>query len=192
MAFFLLMWLSTDSSQAERSAIAAYFTGADPEAHQSGIPVSVASLETILTEHLETDQTLASLREHIHLVAEPNGLRIDLTDSNTGSLFTSGASELNPRGETLVRNIGRIITPMPLNLTIEGHTDAFKTAPAARSNWDISSARASHALTLLQEAGIAPDRFVAITGLAATRPLLPTQPHAAINRRISILLELSH
>jgi chemotaxis protein MotB len=76
-------------------------------------------------------------------------------------------------------------------VTLEGHTDAFKTAPDAPTNWDISSARASAALGALEHAGIASKRFKGVTGLAATRPLLPNQPHAAVNRRISIVLELS-
>jgi len=131
------------------------------------------------------------MREHIRLHETPTGLRIELTDANQNPLFTKGASTLSPAGQTLLTNMGTIIAALPLDLTLEGHTDAFKTAPNAPTNWQISSARAAAALSALEQAGIAPARFKGVTGLAATQPLLPNQPHAAVNRRISIVLEFS-
>ena len=189
MAFFLLMWLSTGSSQAERSAIAAYFSGT----HIPGNTLvhRQTDLEAILSAEITTTPALSAFAHQISLTAEPAGLRIDLTDADANSLFASGASTLSPKGLGIVSNIGHILLPMPLDIHIEGHTDAFKTAPGTPTNWDISSARASSALKALQLTGIAPDRFKSVTGLAATKPLLPNQPHAPINRRISIVLEFS-
>jgi len=191
MAFFLLMWLSTDSSHAERSAIAAYFSGAEVPGNTVALTAADTDLEAILALEVATNPTLASLGQHIRIHTDPTGLRMELTDAATGSLFTSGSADLSQTGLELASNIGRILMPMPLSIRIEGHTDAFKTAPGTPSNWEISSARANSALRAFENAGIAPQRFKSVAGLAATKPLLPNQPHAALNRRISIVLELS-
>jgi len=185
------MWLSTGSSQAERSAIAAYFAGAETAGNTLESPLLQTDLEALLAVEIATRPALSSMREHIRLQETSTGLRIELTDANQNALFTKGSSTLSPTGEELLTNMGTIIATLPLDLTLEGHTDAFKTAPNAPTNWEISSARASTALAALEQAGIAPNRFKGITGLAATKPLLPNQPHAAVNRRISIVLEFS-
>jgi len=148
-------------------------------------------LEALIAQKIATNATLSGLSQHIRLQSEATGLRIELTDADTGSLFASGSANLSGLGSQIAGNIGEVLLPLPLAIKIEGHTDAFKTAPGAPSNWEISSARANNALTAFEEAGIAPDRFKSVTGLAATHPLLPNQPHAAVNRRISIVLELS-
>lgn len=191
MAFFLLMWLSTDSSHAERSAIASYFTGAEVSEDAFQHDLQLAELTARLSSEIQIDPAFSGLNEHIRLTPRPNGIRIDLTDAETGSLFANASSVFSEPGTRLAANIGRIIAPMPLFVTIEGHTDAFKTAPDAPSNWDISAARANAALRLIEQSGVASDRFKAVSGLAATQPLLPNQPHAPANRRISILLELT-
>lgn len=190
MAFFLLMWLSAGSSLIERSAIAAYFTGTEITGNMLESEASATDLETILATEIAANPVLSRFEDHIRVQARPDGLRIDLTDASSGSLFASGASDLNETGASILTNLARIITQMPFSLRIEGHTDAFKTVPGAPTNWELSSARAASALDALQADGIEASRFLSVTGLADTQPLLPTRPHAPSNRRISIVLEL--
>jgi len=185
------MWLSTDSSNAERSAIAAYFSGAQTTGNANLMVEASADLENLLAIEVSENPALAGLSEHIRFYSDPNSLRIELTDATTGSLFMSGSEKFSETGLKLAKNIGLILKPLSLGIRIEGHTDAFKTAPGTPTNWEISTARANSALRELESAGIAPQRFKSIAGLAATKPLLPNQPHAAVNRRISIVLELS-
>ena len=174
----------------ERSAIAAYF-GAEQSTATDQLPqTTVPALERLLSETL-AQHDAANLQAHIGIETAPDGLRINLTDTPDRSLFNSGAHKFNEDGTALTLALGAILADMPQSLRIEGHTDAFKTPLGAESNWTISSARANAALDLLHQAGIAPDRFKAVTGLAATTPLIPTRPHAPVNRRISIVLELS-
>ena len=191
MAFFLLMWLTTDSSHAERSAIAAYFTGAEASIAQTQPALPYNELEMELQFKIENSPALIGLQEHIQLHTEPAGLRIDLTDISSGALFDSGSVDPSATGAKLLGNIGEFIKPLPVSIHVEGHTDAFKTAPGHQTNWEISTARAHKALIKLQEAGIPSKRFKSVSGLADTQPLLKNQPHAPINRRISILLEIS-
>lgn len=190
MAFFLLMWLTTGSSQAERSAIASYFSGA--QVTQTNTPENaIAELSTLISNEITTHPVLAELSSHIRLDQTASHLRIDLTDAEAQSLFATGDAHFSETGEQLIREISPLIANLPLKISIEGHTDAFKTAAGTKTNWEISSDRANSALMLFEANGVPSDRFQSVTGLAATHPFLPTQPHAAINRRISILLEFS-
>jgi len=186
MAFFLLMWLATEQSVAERGAIAAYFTGGTV----SDTVTPVSDLQANLLSVMETNPEFSGLSGHIHLTNTPNGVRIDLSETSGAPLFSNADTALNATGIHLLSEMGALIADYPTQISVEGHTDAFKTHTGAYSNWDISSRRAAAAQHVLQQAGIAPDRFEAVVGLADTLPLNPNQPHAPINRRISIILEL--
>jgi len=83
------------------------------------------------------------------------------------------------------------LAPLSNPLSIEGHTDAFSLTAAGYSNWELSSDRANEARRLLEAGGVAPARFMAVTGLSDTKPLDPGQPHLAQNRRISLKVHLN-
>src|SRR5690606_32521808 len=91
----------------------------------------------------------------------------------------------------LLARIAPVIAALPNAISIAGHTDAtpFRgTGPLARSNWDLSAERANATRRLLLEAGIAGSRIHSVAGHAAREPLLPEQPTAAANRRVSVTL----
>lgn len=191
MAFFLLMWLSTGSSQTERMAIAAYFTGADIIDARDNSVASQPDIEAALLADLADSSIFETLKDSVHLTASPTGLRIDLTDGGHAALFQSASGDLNEIGYQLVGELGRALNKLPVNLSVEGHTDAFVDPSNTASNWALSSDRAHSALLALRASGVADSRIMGVTGLASTQPILPSQPHAAINRRVSIVLELS-
>lgn len=188
MAFFLLMWLSTEQSAADRGTIAAYFNGNDAV---STAPDTNALSRVYLISLIEGRSELDRFSDHIHLTTTPTGLRIDLSDAAGLPLFALGEVGLNETGKILIRGIGDLLIGFPVDISIEGHTDAFHTHGERLSNWDISTGRANAARRELEASGIAANRFRRVTGLADTMPLLPNQPHAPVNRRISIVLELS-
>ena len=192
MAFFLLMWLSTDSSQAERAAIAAVFTGAPTYETVATSPSFMEATRAELMAELTEAPQFISMREHIHLTEVATGLRIDISDASEQPLFHTASADLNETGQALITDIGYLLATVTASVSVEGHTDAFASGPDGVSNWELSSARAHAALGYLQAAGVNPMNINAVTGLAATKPLLPTQPHASVNRRVSIVLELPH
>lgn len=192
MAFFLLMWLSTGSSQTERMAIAAYFTGADIVDARETAPAPGFDIQATLLENLSGSAIFEKLRDSVQLTESPRGLRVDLTDGGNTALFETASGDLNETGSRLVGEVGRAVSHLPVNVSIEGHTDAFVDPSNTMSNWVLSSERAHSALLALRAAGVENSRVTGVIGLASTKPLLPSQPHASINRRVSIVLELSH
>ncbi len=191
MAFFLLLWLVSGVSPASRAAIADYFTGNARPAAAAGPLVDMRPSEAQrLITRLAAAPALQAAGDSVRIASTADGVRIDLVDSAARPLFASNSDALSEAGTDLTRQVGAVLAPLSAALTIEGHTDAFTPRDSARSNWEISSERANTALRLLVSAGVSPDRVTAVTGLAATRPLNPGEPHLSANRRISILLQI--
>ncbi len=56
------------------------------------------------------------------------------------------------------------------------------------TNWELSSSRANAARALLTASGLNQDRIYEVAGKAGSEPLLPEDPNASANRRLSIVL----
>lgn len=190
MAFFLLMWLVSGVSPESRAAIAAEFKlrPAQTVAAPGGdVPLEAGRLFSLLA----LSEALKAAGDSVVLTAEPDGVRLDLVDTEGRPLFESARGALTPEGRALVEAAAATLAPLPNRLTIEGHTDAFSLAGTGYSNWELSSDRAHEARRLLMAGGVATSRVQAVTGLADTQPLNPGEPHSARNRRISLKVHLS-
>ncbi|GGG45689.1 hypothetical protein GCM10010964_36320 [Caldovatus sediminis] len=137
------------------------------------------------------DPALADLARQLLVEQTPQGLRIQLLDAERQPMFALGDSTPNERARALLARIVPVIAALPNAISIAGHTDAtpFRgTGPLARSNWDLSAERANATRRVLLEAGIAGARIHSVAGHAEREPLLPEQPTAAANRRVSVTL----
>jgi len=186
-AFFLIMWIVQGVSKDERQELAQQF----------GANASSSAVEFVETEQTETteiaaalmrDPALAAFGSSVTISAEPDFIRIDLSDMAERPLFETGDGRLNTTGEHLTRLAGRAISALPMQVLIEGHTDSHPSRTVGYSNWELSSDRANSARRLLIEAGVNEHRIQGVSGLAHTRPLLQNTPENAANRRISIVL----
>lgn len=180
-AFFLIMWIVNGVSAEDRAALAEQF-GKD-----AVVAVADTRAED-LASALRSDPALASYEGSVRISHAPLEVRIDLTDMASAPLFEMGQGRLNARGEELVSLAGLALSRLDMPITLEGHTDAHPSETPGYSNWELSADRANAARRLLIEGGVAPDRIRAVTGLAATRPLITENPHLPANRRISIVL----
>jgi chemotaxis protein MotB len=117
----------------------------------------------------------------------PQGLRIQLVDQNGRPMFQQGSPEPMPYTRKLLAAMGGIIANLPNRVSISGHT-AGNDLAATGGSWELSSARANQARALLQAGGLSSDRIYEVAGKAGSEPLLPEDPNASANRRLSILL----
>lgn len=186
MAFFLMLWLVTGVPPEDRAAIAAEFNG------DRAAPVDIASAKdseiSRLFSALTLAEGLAAAGNSVILTRTPDAVRLDLVDRDARPLFKTGDGTLTPYGEALVAAAGRVLAGLPNAISIEGHTDAFSVAATDYTNWELSADRAGQARRMLVETGVLADRFRAVSGLADTLPLNPGEPHAAANRRVSLLI----
>jgi chemotaxis protein MotB len=149
-----------------------------------------ADTKLALEEAIQSNPELEEFSEHLKVDVTEEGLRIQIVDQEGGSMFPSGSASMPSRTKKLVAEIAKIITPLPNNISVSGHTDAtpFRSA-SGNTNWELSTDRANSSRRALIETGIDPDRFVQITGKADTEPLTLEDPFQPQNRRIAIVLK---
>ena len=119
----------------------------------------------------------------------PEGLRIQVIDQEGKPMFPSGSAQMFDKTKLLMQKVNEIIKPQPNELSIRGHTDSVPYGPdAAYTNWELSADRANSSRRVMLEHGMAAERFHDVVGKSDTEPLVPEDPKAAKNRRISIIL----
>ena len=132
---------------------------------------------------------IAELSRNVVMTPTPDGLNIQLVDETGQAMFQPGTATLYPRTRVLLQQVAHIVDRLPNRIAITGHTDAVNfEGPNGMTNWELSAARANAARAVLAAEGIESDRIFEVSGKAGTDPLLPNDPYASSNRRISILL----
>jgi chemotaxis protein MotB len=141
-----------------------------------------------IRDAVRNDPALAGLAEHLAVDVTPEGLRIQLLDSQNQAMFALGSSAPNEAARMLIAKITPVLMRLPEQVSIAGHTDAAPYPGPAMTNWELSSERANAARRLLIAAGLPEQRLRDISGHADHELLLPADPLAAANRRISIVV----
>lgn len=132
---------------------------------------------------------LSELAQHLIIDRTPEGLRIQIIDRDKFSLFPSGASTPYEKGRDLLRLVGRVISRLPNQISITGHTDSSPFMEnSRRDNWDLSTDRANVSRTELEAGGVPDGRIARVVGLADRDPYIAQNPADPRNRRISIVL----
>jgi chemotaxis protein MotB len=115
------------------------------------------------------------------------GVVIDISAS---SLFRAGEAELQPAAAEVLHQVAMVLSNVDQPIEVEGHTDdvPIKT-PLFPSNWELSAARASSVVRMLNEHGV-PERRLSAVGMASNQPIVPNDsPESrAKNRRVSITI----
>jgi chemotaxis protein MotB len=104
-------------------------------------------------------------------------------------MFEKGTANPTPAAQRLLGAIAKIVDRLPNRVSISGHTDGGAFAGAnGTTNWELSAERANAARAILTRQGLESDRIYEVVGKASSEPLLPEDPNASANRRLSILL----
>lgn len=140
-----------------------------------------------LKQGLGEDQ--GQLSEHLSIKLSPEGIILELIDSEDVPLFPVGLSEPTPLLTTLLDVISDSFNSFDNDIKIVGHTDSRRYRDGAMyDNWNLSADRANTARRILFENGVGTDRIREVSGKADTEPLVEDDPFAAQNRRISIVI----
>jgi chemotaxis protein MotB len=140
-----------------------------------------------IRQSIQNNPDVANLSHQVMLEQTPQGLRIQLVDQDGRPMFRQGDSSPMPYTRKLLAAIGQVVDTLPNRISISGHT-AGNDVTANGAAWDLSSARANAARAVLQDGGLGSDRIYEVAGKAASEPLLPEDPNASANRRLSIVL----
>jgi chemotaxis protein MotB len=118
------------------------------------------------------------------------GLRIELSESASGTFFDSSSARVNGDGSAMLITLGQELGSLPNKLSIEGHTDSTPYAPSATNgNWELSADRANAARRVMQAHGVRTDQVTQIRGFADQHLRKPDAPQDPANRRISVIVQ---
>lgn len=128
------------------------------------------------------------LADGVSVEATDKGVVISITDQLDFGMFEIGSAM--PRRELVLamEKIGQIINEKKGSITISGHTDARPFRSDTYDNWRLSTARAHAAYYMLVRGGVDESRITEVAGFADRQPKIATDPMAAANRRIEILM----
>ncbi|MEQ3651426.1 flagellar motor protein MotB [Hyphomonas sp.] len=137
----------------------------------------------------ELSQKSKRLSDHLLIKMSPEGMVLEVIDSDSSPLFAVGSSNPTPLLEELLASISGSLDAFRNDIKLVGHTDSLQYRLNANyDNWNLSTDRANIIRKLLLEQGLMPSRLREVSGRADTDPLAPDNPSASQNRRISIII----
>jgi len=201
MSLFIVLWLM-NSSEKVKKAVSGYFKDPSGTAKLEGSDQRGAAENFVLTqdnmEELKKQLEKAiwsvpefnKLKSHIEMTVTNEGLRIELTESASGTFFDNGSAKISPDGRAILILLAQELGKLPNKLALEGHTDSKPYAPgSAYGNWELSSDRANAARRLMQQQGIGESQVTQVRGFADQRLRHPENPTDPSNRRISLIVQ---
>ncbi len=207
MALFIVMWMMNASQQVQR-AVSSYFS--NPRGHgkvwgpaEGGAtgrgPGSVVlnrdnvqQLKEKLEQAIRSLPEFQKLKKQVQISVTPEGLRVELLETEKGLFFETGRPEPSASGIEVLAVLARELGHLKNQLVLEGHTDAQPYRFAAingYTNWELSVDRANSARRSMQDHGLGLEQVVQIRGFADKRPLNPADPNDSRNRRVSVVVE---
>jgi chemotaxis protein MotB len=110
-------------------------------------------------------------------------------------LFDSGQADVKPAGVNVLKQVSDVLNKITdKQIRIEGHTDnvpiSTKLKNRFKSNWELSTARATTVVRFLIDAGGVDRQYLSAVGYAETRPIAANDSDEgrSANRRIEIVL----
>jgi chemotaxis protein MotB len=217
MAFFLVMWLVTQS-QAVKQSVGGYFrdpgiydaqqgsglvAGVDLALDPQGPPTDrVANPESTEAARRTLERAAGRIKDRLgrlpdmqrlgrqiafELTAE--GLRIELLETTEDSFFDSGSATPRRATDTILAAIAGELGRLGNDVVLEGHTDSrpYAATRGVYTNWELSADRANAARRVMEGAGLRAGQVKGVRGYADTR-LRMSDPFEPRNRRVSIVV----
>jgi chemotaxis protein MotB len=201
MSLFIVLWLLSSSKKVQE-AVGGYFKDPTGTSAKIGSTMEGAGenftltkdnmpqLKNQLEQRIRQMTDFEKLKSHIEMTVTSEGLRIELMESVSGTLFDSGSPKLNGDGRELLITLAQEMGKLPNKISIEGHTDSKPYATSGTySNWELSTDRANSARRLMQASGLASNQVVQVRGFADQRLRKSDSPLDASNRRISLIVQ---
>jgi chemotaxis protein MotB len=130
-------------------------------------------------------------RHEIEMHSTPEGLVVSLREVG---FFASGNAELLPDGQAPLGRIAHILNAKGFQIRVEGHTDNMPIHnPMFKSNWELSTARATEVVALLVERYEFDPAEISAAGYSQYRPIASnnTDEGRKTNRRVDLVV-VSH
>jgi len=201
MALFIVLWL-LNSGQQIKEAVGGYFkdptgtaknVGSDMTGAGENFVISKDNMEQLkeqLQKAIREVPNFDKLKNHIDMTVTNEGLRIELSESATGTFFDSGSPKISGDGSELLTALAQDLGKLPNKLALEGHTDSKQyTDGGTYGNWELSTDRANAARRLMMQHGVGGNQVTQVRGFADQRLRKKDDPLDPSNRRISLIVQ---
>lgn len=140
-----------------------------------------------IRDQIERNLKRRGLKDAVVIQVDERGLVVNIVTDKV--LFDSGEATLRKDGKAVLGIIAPAVKDLPNRMVVEGHTDNVPMTGKFRSNWELSTARASEVLQELLVNGVNRWR-VNSAGYADTKPLGSNATDAGRqrNRRVAIVV----
>ena len=213
LAFFVVLYSSTQMDSRKIAQVSAaihgafqelgVFAGSPDQEHQGGLPsgggipglkpgggVTAVDVNRLRRE-LENALGEEIAKHEIQMRSTPEGLVVSLSEVG---FFNSGEATLIEDGKSTLARIAHVLNEKGFQIRVEGHTDNVPIHnPHFKSNWELSTARATEVVSLLVEQyGFDPQQISA-AGFSEYHPVASngTDDGRKANRRVDLIV-VSH
>lgn len=151
---------------------------------------NLEELKRAIEEAIDLDDVLRQMKDQIVIDMIPEGLRIQLVDSEKRPMFEVGSARVAPYMKTLLNMLGGILNKLPNSIQISGHTDSLVYASGEKgySNWELSADRANASRRELVAGGLDAQKLIRVSGMGDKVRFNHAGELDAINRRIAIVV----
>lgn len=146
------------------------------------------SLMVDLKDAVQQRDALKPFADQLMMDLTAEGLRIQVVDKESRSMFALGSPTLETFSTAMLRELAAIISTVPNRISISGHTDGRPYHRMNYGNWELSADRANAARRALVDGGLPAEKIGRVVGLSSFAPLDPENVENPINRRISIIV----
>lgn len=202
MALFIVLWLLNTSKQVQE-AVGGYFKDPTGSSKLVGSTMRGAGqnldlrkedmkkIKELLQKEIKALPDFEKLKQHIEMTITSEGLRIELTEGESGTFFELGSAVPSASGKELLVTLAQALGKLPNHLSIEGHTDSkpYSGGLSGYSNWELSVDRSNAARRIMQNSGLQQDQVSQVRGFADQRPRDGKNPDDPGNRRISLIVQ---
>ena len=159
-------------------------------AEQEALEGEKKAIDEAIDRAIKENPELALLRDQVIVQVKEAGLSIQVVDLGKDMLFDLSSAKLKPALMQLLKHLAGELGRMPNRIQIGGHTDSRPfPAEAGITNWELAFARANAARRVMEANGLWPGQINRVVGYADSEPLVPENPLADENRRLSILAQ---
>ena len=160
----------------------------------------IKPIELIKKESNTENQQMLSIADNVKESLQPlidkglvnvnhNKLWVEV-ELNNSLLFDIGSADLEDESTTVIRQLGKILAPLPNQVDVEGHTDNIPIKNEIYpTNWELSASRSASLVRALTRVGVKPARLTAI-GYGEFRPKASNKTSSGrqINRRVAVVI----
>lgn len=145
-----------------------------------------------LLQKLAATPSLLQLLGKVEYKIEPDGLTIEIMDTDKTSMFQSGSAIIRPEAREAFARVTEVVKAFPNKLEITGHTDGkpFPSRTGGYTNWELSADRANSARRLIETLGFPAKQIGSVVGKSSQELKNTADPLAPGNRRITLKMKI--